>query len=208
MLGYIWGAMLIVSLICSIYTGKMEELSSAALNGAAQAIELTLSLLGVMTLWSGLMKIADKGGITAILAKVFSPFLRILFPDYKPKSPTLKAICANMAANLLGLGNAATPFGIVAMKEMQKENKTPEIANRSMVMFVVLNTASIQLIPTTIAAMRASAGSKQPFDIIVAIWIVSFLSLFVGIITAKCFEAPVERRRLHSNRGGKNGNNR
>mgnify|MGYP006972595466 FL=1 len=94
------------------------------------------------------------------------------------------------------------------MKEMQKENKTPEIANRSMVMFVVLNTASIQLIPTTIAAMRASAGSKQPFDIIVAIWIVSFLSLFVGIITAKCFEAPVERRRLHSNRGGKNGNNR
>ena len=94
-----------------------------------------------------------------------------------------------MAANLLGLGNAATPFGIVAMKEMQKENKTPEIANRSMVMFVVLNTASIQLIPTTIAAMRASAGSKQPFDIIVAIWIVSFLSLFVGIITAKCFEA-------------------
>ena len=103
MLGYIWGAMLIVSLICSIYTGKMEELSSAALNGAAQAIELTLSLLGVMALWSGLMKIADKGGITAILAKVFSPFLRILFPDYKPKSPTLKAICANMAANLLGL---------------------------------------------------------------------------------------------------------
>ena len=201
MLGYIWGAMLIVSLICSIYTGKMEELSSAALNGAAQAIELTLSLLGVMALWSGLMKIADKGGITAILAKVFSPFLRILFPDYKPKSPILKAICANMAANLLG-------FGIVAMKEMQKENKTPEIANRSMVMFVVLNTASIQLIPTTIAAMRASAGSKQPFDIIVAIWIVSFLSLFVGIITAKCFEAPVERRRLHSNRGGKNGNNR
>ena len=186
----------------------MEELSSAALNGAAQAIELTLSLLGVMALWSGLMKIADKGGITAILAKVFSPFLRILFPDYKPKSPTLKAICANMAANLLGLGNAATPFGIVAMKEMQKENKTPEIANRSMVMFVVLNTASIQLIPTTIAAMRASAGSKQPFDIIVAIWIVSFLSLFVGIITAKCFEAPVERRRLYSNRGGKNGNNR
>ena len=192
MLGYIWGAMLIVSLICSIYTGKMEELSSAALNGAAQAIELTLSLLGVMALWSGLMKIADKGGITAILAKVFSPFLRILFP----------------AANLLGLGNAATPFGIVAMKEMQKENKTPEIANKSMAMFVVLNTASIQLIPTTIAAMRASAGSKQPFDIIVAIWIVSFLSLFVGIITAKCFEAPVERRRLHSNRGGKNGNNR
>ena len=90
MLGYIWGAMLIVSLICSIYTGKMEELSSAALNGAAQAIELTLSLLGVMALWSGLMKIADKGGITAILAKVFSPFLRILFPDYKPKSPVLR----------------------------------------------------------------------------------------------------------------------
>lgn len=208
MLGYIWGAMLIISLVCSIYTGRIGELSSAALNGAAQAVEFILSLLGVMALWSGLMKIADRGGITAILARIFSPILRILFPDYKPKSPALKAICANMAANLLGLGNAATPFGIAAMKEMEKENKTPKIANRSMVMFVVLNTASIQLIPTTIAAMRAAAGSEQPFDIIVAVWIVSFLSLFVGIITAKCLETPVERRRLRSNRGGKNGNNR
>lgn len=208
MLSYIWGIMLIVSLICSIFTGRIAELSSAALNGAAQAVEFMLSLLGVMALWSGLMKIADKGGITAVLARFFSPILRILFPDYKPKSPALKAICANMAANLLGLGNAATPFGIAAMKEMEKENKTPKTANRSMVMFVVLNTASIQLIPTTIAAMRAAAGSKQPFDIIVAVWIVSFLSLFVGIITAKCLEVPVERRRLGSKRGGKNGNNR
>lgn len=208
MLGYIWGIMLIVSLICSIFTGRIAELSSAALSGAAQSVEFMLSLLGAMALWSGLMKIADKGGITAILARLFSPILRILFPDYKSKSPALKAICANMAANLLGLGNAATPFGIAAMKEMEKENKTPKTANRSMVMFVVLNTASIQLIPTTIAAMRAAAGSKQPFDIIVAVWIVSFLSLFVGIITAKCLEFPVERRRLGSKRGGKNGNNR
>lgn len=208
MLGYIWGAMLIVSLICSLFMGKTEELSSAALSGAGQAVELTLSLLGVMALWSGLMKIADKGGITAILARLFSPILRILFPDYKPKSPALKAICANMAANLLGLGNAATPFGIAAMKEMEKENKIPKTANRSMVMFVVLNTASIQLIPTTIAAMRASAGSEKPFDIIVAVWIVSFLSLFVGIITAKCLELPVETKRLSSKHGGKNGKNR
>lgn len=208
MLSYIWGGMLIVSLVCSLCTGKMEELSSAALNGAGQAVELSLSLLGAMALWSGLMKIADKGGITAILAKLFSPILRLLFPDYKPKSPALKAICANMAANLLGLGNAATPFGIAAMKEMEKENKTPKTANRSMVMFVVLNTASIQLIPTTIAAMRASAGSNQPFDIIVAVWIVSVLSLLAGILTAKCFEIPVEKRLLCSNRGGKNGNDR
>lgn len=205
MLGYIWGGILIISFVCSLCTGKMEELSSAALSGAGQAVELSLSLLGVMALWSGLMKIADKGGITAILAKLFSPILRLLFPDYKPKSPALKAICANMAANLLGLGNAATPFGIAAMKELEKENKTPKVANRSMVMFVVLNTASIQLIPTTIAAMRATAGSKQPFDIIIAIWVVSVLSLLAGIIAAKCFEIPVERSRLRSHQGGKNG---
>ncbi len=198
MLGYIWGGMIIVSFVCSLYTGNMEELSSAVLNGAGKAVELLISLLGIMALWSGLMKIADKGGITSILAKIFSPLLRLLFPDYKKDSPALKAICANMAANLLGLGNAATPFGIAAMKEMQKENKNPEKANKSMVMFVVLNTASIQLIPTTIAAMRSSSGSKQPFDIIVAVWVVSVLSLAAGIVAAKAFEFPYERLPVHS----------
>lgn len=193
MLGYIWGGMILISFICALYTGKVGEVSSAALDGAGQAVELLLSLLGIMALWSGLMKIAEKGGITSILAKIFSPILKVLFPDYKKDSPALKAICANMAANLLGLGNAATPFGIVAMKEMEKENKTPQRANRSMAMFVVLNTASIQLIPTTIAAMRSAAGSQQPFDIIVAIWVVSVLSLIAGIIAVKCFEVPSER---------------
>lgn len=200
MLNYIWGGMILVSFVCALYTGRVEELSQAILNGAGQAIELLISLLGVMALWSGLMKIADRGGITTILAKIFSPFLKVLFPDYKKDSPALKAICANMAANLLGLGNAATPFGIAAMKEMQKENKTPEKANRSMVMFVVLNTASIQLIPTTIAAMRSSAGSKQPFDIIVSVWIVSVLSLTAGVLAAKCFELPSQRLSPHTAR--------
>lgn len=198
MLGYIWGGMIVVSFICALYTGRMEEISNAALSGAGQAVELLISLLGIMALWSGLMKIADRGGITSILAKIFSPLLRLLFPDYKKDSPALKAICANMAANLLGLGNAATPFGIAAMKEMEKENQTPKKANRSMVMFVVLNTASIQLIPTTIAAMRSASGSQQPFDIIVAVWIVSILSLAAGIAAAKCFEVPSERLRSRS----------
>lgn len=197
MLGYIWGGMIIVSFVCSLYTGKMEELSSAVLNGAGKAVELLISLLGIMALWSGLMKIADKGGITSILAKLFSPILRLLFPDYKKDSPALNAICANMAANLLGLGNAATPFGIAAMREMQKENKNPKKANKSMAMFVVLNTASIQLIPTTIAAMRSASGSNYPFDIIVAVWVVSVLSLIAGIAAAKIFELPSERLPSH-----------
>lgn len=198
MLGYIWGGMIIVSFVCAMYMGKMDEISTAALNGAGQAIELLISLLGIMALWSGLMKIADRGGITAILARIFSPLLKQLFPDYKKDSPALKAICANMAANLLGLGNAATPFGIAAMKEMEQENKTPKKANKSMVMFVVLNTASIQLIPTTIAAMRSASGSQQPFDIIVAVWVVSVLSLIAGVVAAKCFELPSERLSSHN----------
>lgn len=204
MLGYIWGFMLIMSFVCSAFTNRMSELTSAALSGATEAVELILSLLGAMAFWSGLMRIADRGGLTRLLSRLFSPLLRILFPEYKPKSPALKAICANMAANLLGLGNAATPFGIAAMKEMQKENKTPERANGSMAMFVVLNTASIQLIPTTIAAMRAAAGSESPFDITAAVWIVSVLSLLVGIIAVKCLEPAVGGKRLSMNRGGKN----
>lgn len=202
MLNYIWGAMLVISFMCALCTGRMSELSQAALNGAGDAVQLLISMAGVMCLWTGLMKIADMGGLTAILSKLFAPVLSKLMPDYEKGSSAQKAVCANIAANLLGLGNAATPFGIAAMKEMEKTNKTPGVANKSMIMFVVLNTASIQLIPTTISALRSAAGSGSPMDILPCIWVVSVLSLLVGIIAAKCFEPP--KRRL-SPRGCEHG---
>lgn len=187
MLNYIWAGMIIVSFICALITGRMEELSRAAISGADKAVSLIISMAGVMCLWTGIMKIADRGGLTAIIAKILSPVLSRLMPDYKKDSAAMRAVSANITANILGLGNAATPFGLIAMKEMQKENRLKTQPNNSMVMFVVMNTASIQLIPTTIAALRQASGSNQPYDILPYIWIVSFLSLAVGIILAKLF---------------------
>lgn len=184
MLNYIWFGMIIASFVCAIITGRIDELSQAALQGADKAISLIISMAGVMCLWTGMMKIADKGGLTAIIARILSPFLSRIMPDYKKDSPAMRAVSANVTANLLGLGNAATPFGLAAMKEMQKTNTLKSKPNNSMVMFVVINTASIQIIPTTIAALRQAAGSKQPYDILPYIWVVSVLSLIVGITVA------------------------
>lgn len=185
MLNYIWGGMIILSFVCAVATGKVDELSKATVQGADKAINLIVSMAGVMCLWTGIMKIADKGGITSTVAKILSPLLSKLMPDYEKDSHAMRAVSANITANILGLGNAATPFGLVAMKEMQKGNRLGTQPNNSMVMFVVLNTASIQLIPTTIAALRQAAGSRQPYDILPYIWVVSLMSLTVGIILAK-----------------------
>lgn len=188
MMNYIWGGFVVLSFACAAVTGRMHALSSAILSGAGEAVSLLISMLGMMCFWTGLMKIAEKGGLTQILSRVFSPILRRLFPEYEPNSPALRAICMNVTANLLGLGNAATPMGIAAMKEMQKRNDTPSTANNSMVMFVVLNTASLQLIPTMLSILREKHGAVAPFDVLPAIWFTSLLSLMVGVIAAKLLE--------------------
>lgn len=188
MLNYIWGAILLISIICGVFTGKTAQLSQGALNGAQEAIELLLTMCGMMCLWSGLMAIAERGGITALLAKIFSPVLGRLFPQYKEDEKACSAICSNVTANLLGLGNAATPLGIEAMRRMQLKNPEQERANDSMVMFVVLNTASIQLIPTTIAVLRQSHGAGAPFDILPCVWVSSVFALAVGITMAKLLQ--------------------
>lgn len=184
---------MLISVVCAAITGRMQQLSDAILSGAGDAIELVISMLGMMCLWTGLMKIADRGGITTLLSRLFSPLLKRLFPEYKPQSPAGKAICMNITANLLGLGNAATPMGIAAMKEMQKENPCPDTANNSMAMFVVINTASLQLIPTTVAILRARYGSATPFDVVPAIWLTSIVALLVGIVIAKVLEKRKRR---------------
>ena len=177
MLNVIWAVMILISFVCAIFTGRMPQLSEAVMKGAGSAVELVIGTLGMMCAWTGFMKIADAGGLTAVLCKVFNPLLKRLFPDYRAGSSALKAISMNMAANFLGLGNAATPLGIAAMKEMQKENPNPSVANNSMVMFVVINTASIQLIPTFMGALRAQYGAQFPFDILPAVWLASVISL-------------------------------
>ena len=187
-MNYIWAMMMIISIFCAFTTGRMSILSNSILTGAGKAIELVISLLGVMALWTGLMTVAEKSGITNLLAKLFYPILKIIFPEYKKDSKVSKAISMNITANLLGLGNASTPFGLNAIKEMSKLNGNSNTANNSMVMFVVINTACLQLIPTSLLILRQKYGSHNPFDILPLLWMISITALTIGIIAAKISE--------------------
>ncbi len=198
MLSIIWFIMLVISFVCALVTGRMEALSRAAIEGADKAVKLIISMAGSMCLWTGIMKIADGGGLTKAAARLLSPVLGLLMPEYRKNSKAMGAVSANVTANILGLGNAATPLGIAAMKEMQKTNRLKSAPNNSMVMFVVINTASVQLIPTTIAAMRQAAGSASPYSIVPYVWVTSVLSLLAGLLIAKLLSA----------RGGVNESNR
>ena len=185
MMKWVWSGMVLLSVGIGIADGRIGEVSAAAIRGAEDAVVLCITLLGVICLWNGLMNIAERSGVTRQLARLFLPFTRRLFPDVPPEGAGMQAICMNMTANLLGLGNAATPLGLRAMREMagvsDREKKT---ASNSMAMFVVINTAALQLIPTTTAALRIKFGSKTPFDILPCTWISSLVSLAVGITLA------------------------
>ena len=183
MLDYIWGFLCLFSVICAFVCGRVDELNNALFSGVKDAVSLVISLLGTICFWSGIMKIAEKSGVTKYISKALSPLLRLLFKNADDE--TKDAISLNITANLLGISNAATPFGLRAMKSMQKSNFSPNEATNDMVVFVVINTATFQLIPTTVSALRAHYGSKNPMEIITCIWISSLVSLFVGIVFAK-----------------------
>ncbi|MBE6907736.1 MAG: spore maturation protein A [Ruminococcaceae bacterium] len=191
MMNYIFGGMILLSFVFSVVNGRLDQLSSAALEQAGNAVELTFSLVGVLCLWSGLMKIAQGSGLTHALGKALSPITKRLFKGLNPEGEAIQAICMNMIANFLGLGNAATPLGIQAICAMKKEEHAKRATN-NMVTFVVLNTASFQLIPTTIALLRMKNGAGTPFDILPAVWVSSAVSVTVAILFAKLL-APVWR---------------
>ncbi len=187
MINVVWFGILIISFICSVAAGRVEQLSAAAAEGADKAVKLLLSMTGVMCLWCGVMKIAEKSGLTELLAKALSPVLKRLMPDIKTNGSAMRAVSANITANFFGLGNAATPLGILAMKELQKTNLIKDEPSGSMIIFVVINTASVQLIPSTIAAIRQAAGSASPYSILSYVWISSGLALIGGLAAAKLF---------------------
>ena len=185
--------MLLCAVAAAALLGRMAEVSAALLGQCQRAVELTLSLMGSFCMWGGLMAVAQKAGVTQLLAAAFSPLLRRLFKGLKPGGAAMGAITLNLSANLLGLGNAATPLGIAAMKEMQREQRSGETATDSMALFVVMNTASLQLIPTSTAVLRAAAGSAAPLEILPAVWAASAVSLAVGITAAKLMEGGHRR---------------
>ena len=181
--------MILISIFCAFLTGKTSDLSNAVISGTFESIKFITSIIGIMAFWTGIMKIAEKSGITNFLSKCLSPIIKIIFPEIKSDGKSYNAICMNIAANLLGLGNAATPFGIKAMKELQKSNIADKTtATNSMIMFIVINTASLQLIPTLLCTLRQKYGAENPFDILIYIWITSIVSLVFGILSAKIFE--------------------
>lgn len=185
MLNYIWSGMVLVSLVVGAFTGRIEAVTAAAMDGAGIAISTCIGLLGIMCFWTGLAKIAENSGLTKVFAKILRPITKLLFPKLRKDSAAMSAIVMNMVANLLGMGNAATPLGIAAMKELDKENKYRGLASDEMCMFVVVNTASLQLIPSTVIGMRQMFGSSNPSEIIVPVWICSVCALFMGVMAAK-----------------------
>ena len=190
---WIWCAMVILSLMFGFLTGRMDAVADAAMSGASSAVELSISMAGILCLWSGIMEVMNACGLSSALARCFRPLLRRLMPRASRDGETLGALSANLSANLLGLGNAATPLGIQAARRMARG--CGGVASDELCLLVVLNTASIQLLPTTIASVRAASGARSPFDILPAVWLASALSVAVGVAAASLF-AAVGRRRL------------
>lgn len=187
-MSYFFVALILISIITAIFTGRIAELSSASLSEAGRAITIALSLSGTICLWSGLMRVAEKSGLVKLIARVLSPITGRIFKGIDKDSTAMGLITMNVTANLLGLGNAATPLGIRAMKALaEKERPNLGTATDNMIKLVVINTASIQIIPTTVAGLRAVYGSRSPMDIIFAVWAVSAVALIAGLgVCAVC----------------------
>ena len=181
----IWTGMVAISLVCALITGRGTEMAAAAMEGASAGVELCLSMAGALCLWMGVMEVLRRAGAMGALSRLLRPVLGHLYPDFARDGGVMGAVSANVAANLLGLGNASTPLGIRAAQLMAQG--AGSVASDSLCMLVVCNTASIQLIPTTVAAVRAGAGSSAPFDILPAVWLASALSVTAGILAARLF---------------------
>lgn len=179
----LWTGMVVLSVLCGLATGRGPEVAAAAVTGTSAAVELCLSIAGMLCLWTGVMEVMRRSGLAEGLSRLLGPVLRRLFPREAGDRAVMDSVSANVSANLLGLGNAATPLGIQAARGMSR--KSPGVASDSLCMLVVCNTASIQLIPTTVATVRAAAGCAAPFDILPAVWMASGLSVGAGILACK-----------------------
>ncbi len=182
MLNYLWGFMIVIGIIVGVINGKIDAVSTATINSAKEAITLCITMLGIMSLWTGIMQVAKATGIIDALTKVLYPILRLLFPDIPKGHPANEYIASNMIANILGLGWAATPMGLKAIGELQKLNKDSETASTDMCTFLIINISSLQLIPVNIIAYRSQYGSVSPTEILGAALVATTISTIAGII--------------------------
>ena len=183
MMNYIFASGLIFSFIAALFKGTTGALTTGILEAATNAVTISLRLLGALALWNGLSEIMSQSGLSKKVERLLSPLIKLIFPTYH-NTPAGEAICANITANLLGLGNAATPLGIEAMKRIKAVNKS-DTADNETVRFVVINSAALTLIPTTVAALRQQSGSSSPFSIIIPVWLSGTLALTTGLLCEK-----------------------
>lgn len=188
MMNYIWAGLVLIGVTTVFFTGEFTAVSESALNAAKTAVQVVLALMGVMALWLGLMKIAEQSGLMDIFAKAIRPLIDWLFPDLKKNKKAKAAITMNVAANALGLANAATPFGLKAMEEMQKDNPKKDTATNAMCTFLTINTAGIQLIPMSVIGILVGLGAQNPAEIIAPCLIVTLLTQVIAILTVKLLQ--------------------
>jgi spore maturation protein A len=202
MINFIWLGLLISGIVVGIATGNIDAVTNAAIESANNAVELSLGLIGVMALWLGIMKIGEEAGLVEKLARGLKPIMTRLFPDVPADHPAMGAMIMNMAANILGLGNAATPFGLKAMQELQELNPEKDTATDAMVTFLAINTSSITLIPSESIAILVAAGAKNPTEIIGPAIIATTASTVVAVIAAKLL-AKSSRYRINKKQEAK-----
>ncbi|MBC8491554.1 MAG: nucleoside recognition protein [Candidatus Marinimicrobia bacterium] len=199
-MNYIWLALMAISLVVGAINGQLEAVTKAAVEYAGVAVDISLGLIGIMAFWLGIMKIAEEGGIIRLLSRAIRPIAKFLFPDIPPDHPAIGTMLMNIIANWLGLGNAATPLGLKAMKELQKLNKSNDTATNAMVVFLALNTASITFIPMTVIAVRAKLGSANPFEIISTAVFASTCATIAAVTAAKLIQRLPNIRKSDPNR--------
>lgn len=188
MINYIWFIMIFLGILVSVFTGNGEAMSNTIISSIDSTVTFIISLVGLMCFWCGVMKVAEKSGLTEKLAKLMKPVLKVIFKEAAKDEKALGAIVMNITANMMGLGNAATPFGIKAMEEMDRLNRDKGRASNDMALFLVLNAACVQLLPSTVISIRAAAGSENPGVVILPAILSTTIAAVVGVICAKILQ--------------------
>ena len=179
--------LILISLIFAVYSGRLDETVNAMFSASMRAVEVSISLIGVMALWLGFVKIAQKSGLIKKKKKIISPLLRFIFNELPKDSPAFSNIALNISANALGLSNAATPFGIKAMKDLKKESNSKDKASNSMCIFLAMNTSGFQLVPSSVLAILVASGAKNPVEIILPVFLVTMSTFIFAVFLAKMF---------------------